>query len=87
MNNKQALTKAPVSGAAERMRRHRQRRREGLRWLRIELRSTEIDMLIAWGHLNEWQRDDPNAITAALYKVFDDIFSVRRRVETTWLSR
>ena len=63
-----------ISPAAERMRRHRQRRRDGLLSLRIELRITEIDMLIAWGLLNEWQRDDVNGITAALYKMFDDIF-------------
>ena len=35
--------------AAERMRRHRQRRRDGLRCLMIELRETEIDVLVAKG--------------------------------------
>ena len=73
-----------ISPAARRMRRHRQRQRYGLRSLRIEFHATEIDVLIAWGHLNEWQRDDPNAIIAALYKLFDDIFRVRRNVATTW---
>jgi hypothetical protein len=68
-------TQAPVSAAAERMRRSRQRRQDGLRSLRIELRETEIDILIAWGLLNEWQRDDLNAVTAALYDVFDGIFA------------
>jgi hypothetical protein len=37
---------AAPSAAAERMRRHRQRRRDGLRCLIIELRETEIDVLI-----------------------------------------
>jgi hypothetical protein len=73
---------APVSDAAQRMRRHRARRRNGLRSLRIELRITEIEMLVGWRLLNEWQRDDPNAVTAALYKVFDNIFRVRRNVAT-----
>jgi hypothetical protein len=72
------MTVASISPAAERMRRYRQRRRDGLRSLRIELRSIEIDMLIAWRFLEESQRNDPNAITAALYMVFDDIFRVRR---------
>ena len=72
---KNMQTQAPVSAAAERMRRSRQRRQDGLRSLRIELRETEIDILIAWGLLNEWQRDDLNAVTAALYDVFDGIFA------------
>ena len=42
------LTTEPATrtGAAERMRRHRQRRRDGLRCLMIELRETEVDALI-----------------------------------------
>jgi hypothetical protein len=66
------------------MRRSRARRRNGLRSLRIELRITEIDMLIAWRLLEESQRDDLNAITAALYKVFDHVFRVRRNVAVKW---
>ena len=66
------------------MRRHRQRRRDGLRSLRIELRATEIDMLIAWGLLEEWRRDDPNAIIKALYALFDDVFRVTRNVSSSW---
>ena len=37
---------APRSLAAERMRRHRQRKRNSMRCLTIELRETEIDALI-----------------------------------------
>jgi hypothetical protein len=81
---KQALTKAPVSAAAERMRRHRRRRRDGLRSLRIELFATEVDVLIAWGLLEEGRRDDPNAIIKALYALFDDVFRVTRNVSTSW---
>ena len=36
----------PISLAAARMRRHRKRRREGLRCLTIQLHETEIDVLI-----------------------------------------
>ena len=38
---------AARSAAAERMRRHRQRRRDGLRCSMIELRETEVDALLA----------------------------------------
>jgi hypothetical protein len=55
INNKQALAKAPISTGAERMRRHRQRRREGLRSLSNELSETEIDALIRAGPIH----DDP----------------------------
>jgi hypothetical protein len=61
------------SPAAERMRRSRQRRREGLRPLWIELRETEVDALIESGFLDERSRDDSNAVIRALYKFFDDI--------------
>jgi len=46
-------TAAPAirSAAAERMRRHRERRRDGLRCLMIELRETEIDALARNGFL------------------------------------
>jgi hypothetical protein len=41
------IAEAPArSGAAERMRRHRERRRDGLRCPAIELRETEMDALV-----------------------------------------
>jgi hypothetical protein len=55
------------SPAAERMRRHRQRRRDGLRCLVIELRETEIDALIRKGLLKPETRNDTSAIIDALY--------------------
>jgi hypothetical protein len=64
-----------VSSAAERMRRHRQRRRDGLRSLTIELRETEIDALIKAGLLGEQSRDDLSAVIHALYRLFDRVFS------------
>ena len=60
---------ASRSAAAERMRRHRQRRRDGLRCLMIELRETEIDALIRNGLLQN--RDDYNSIQSALYAFLD----------------
>ena len=60
-----------TSLAAERMRRHRQRRRNGLRCLTIELRATEIETLIRKGLLRGERRNDRNAIINALYEFFD----------------
>ena len=55
------------SPAAERMRRHRERRREGVRCLWVELHDTEIDALIRKGLLKPETRHDENAIADALY--------------------
>ena len=57
--------------AAERMRLHRERRRQGLRCLMIELRETEIDVLVAKGLLSSETRDDPRVVCEALYAHLD----------------
>ena len=49
------------------MRRHRERRREGLRCLWIELHETELDALVRVGLLEPQLRHDENAIADALY--------------------
>jgi hypothetical protein len=67
------MTDTTTSPAAERMRRSRQRRRDGLRSLRIELHATEVEALIDAGFLDEACRDDPNAIINALYVFFDRV--------------
>ena len=63
---------ASRSPAAERMRRHRQRRRDGLRCFMIELRETEIDALIRKGLLAQENRDDYDSVQSALYAFLDD---------------
>ncbi len=60
-----------IPSAAERMRLHRERRRQGLRCLTIELRETEIDVLVRRGWLKAETRNDVNAIRTALYKYFE----------------
>jgi hypothetical protein len=60
-----------ISPAAERMRRHRERRRDGLRCLTIELRETEVGELIRRGYLSGDDRTDPDAIIAAFYRFLD----------------
>jgi hypothetical protein len=58
---------ANTTPAAERMRRHRERRREGLRCLWVELHETELDGLVRAGLLEPKSRHDENAIAGALY--------------------
>jgi len=58
---------ATRSAAAERMRLHRERRRLGLRCLLIELCEAEIDALICRGLLQPETRNDPSAVSKALY--------------------
>jgi hypothetical protein len=60
-----------ISGAALRMRRHRERRRDGLRCMKIELRETEITALIRKGLLNEDARNDLRAVKTAFYGFLD----------------
>lgn len=64
------------SPAADRMRLHRQRRREGLRCLMVELRETEIDALIKKGLLNNETRNDAGAVKEALYAFLDSTLGV-----------
>jgi hypothetical protein len=70
-----AISPPSISAAAERMRRHRLRRREGLRCLMIELRETEIDELIRKGLLKLEMRNDTNAIIEGLYAHLDRTLS------------
>jgi SOS response regulatory protein OraA/RecX len=71
---------ATISPAAERMRRYRQRRRDGVRVLSVELVETEIDELVAHNLLKEEERDDHCAIMlavyAALYAFFGETLDV-----------
>jgi hypothetical protein len=59
------------SAAAERMRLHRERRRQGLRCLMIEIRESEVDILIEKGLLDREMRNDPSAVCDALYAHLD----------------
>ena len=61
------MSAASPSPAAERMRRHRERRREGLRSLWVELHETGLDALVRAGLLEPQSRHDENAIADALY--------------------
>jgi hypothetical protein len=53
------------------MRRHRERKREGLRLVQVLLREHEISTLIASGLLHQKSRGDSAAVTEALHQFFD----------------
>jgi len=63
--------------AAQRMRRYRKHRRQGLRPVRILVDETDIDALIRMGLLKEDQRQDPEALQTAvlglLYRAEEDL--------------
>jgi hypothetical protein len=67
---------SPLSSAAERMRLHRERRRNGMRSQWIELRVTEIEALVRIGLLKAETRNDPHAIREALYEYLDQTFGI-----------
>jgi hypothetical protein len=60
-----------VSGAAQRMRRHRERRRQRLRCFTIELREREISAFVRHGLLHPDARSVPGEIVRALYDLLD----------------
>ena len=64
---KMADNSGSLSSSAERMRRHRQRRRNGLRCLMIELHEAEVDVLVQREFLKAEMRNDSSAIIEALY--------------------
>jgi hypothetical protein len=66
-----AVRPRSLSAAALRMRRHRERQRDGLRCVTIELRETEITALIRKGLLKEDSRDDLRAVKTAFYCFLD----------------
>ena len=73
----QALT------GAQRMRRHRERQRQHLRCLMVELREGEIEGLIQRGWLARDRRTDRAAIRTALYHYLEDNLGDARR-GTLW---
>jgi hypothetical protein len=61
-----------TNAGAERMRRHRQRRRDGMRCLHLEIRDTEIDELIRRKFLKQEMRDDKQSLLNAIYAFLEE---------------
>ena len=66
MSTDPAQDQARLSPAAERMRAYRKRRREAMRYVRIPLHVTKIDVLIRIGRLKEASRTDAEVLQAAV---------------------
>jgi hypothetical protein len=67
------------------MRRCRARRRNGLRLVHVLLRESEIDALIELGILEERIRNNRNALTEAVHRLFDRVFGrMTRNAPNTW---
>ena len=69
--NENTPASSALSPAAARMRRHRQRRRKGLRTILVDVRESEIDELIRRGHLAEAERNDRIAVRRAIHRFLD----------------
>ena len=74
-NVEPTVNSAARSLAAERMRRSRERRRDGMRCLSVELRATEVAALIRRGFLKADARNDPYAVLEALHQFLDATFN------------
>ena len=61
------------SAGAQRMARHRSRRRNGLRCITIEILDVEIDLLIRRGWLARDRRSDPVEVRKALHTMLDHL--------------
>jgi hypothetical protein len=60
-----------LSSGAQRMRRYRERRRRGLSCIKVQLRRSEVDALIARGLLHPDKRQDRIALATALHRHLD----------------
>ena len=67
----ESMNEVNTSSAAERMRRHRLQRRNGLRCLPIKISETDIEGLTRLGLLPAEMRNDLSAVVSALYKHLD----------------
>ena len=66
MNTETANAHAPSSTPAERMARYRKRRRHGMRYVRVQVHVTEIDVLVRKKYLDQQSRYDPKALEYAI---------------------
>lgn len=69
---------AAPSGTAERMRRHRERRRKGCHCLHIELLAEDVISLVNAGLLNSDMCNDHNAILMAVYELLERLIDTVR---------
>ena len=75
------------ASSAERMRRSRERRRQGLRFIAVDVRVHEVAALVRLGFLSAAEQDDPAAIGSALGKLLDRIPALRGGAVADTLAR
>ena len=66
-----APTGSPTPSAAERQRRHRERRRAGVLVVTLELPPEIVDTLVAWGWLSADQAKNPRALAEVIEEMLD----------------
>ena len=71
MNVQSAETSPRAHSSAERMRRYRNRRKNGLRLVEIMLRVTEIEALVRKGYLPPEERENIWALQTAVHDLLD----------------
>ena len=64
-------TERRISPAAERMRRSRQRQRQGLACLIVEVKTDEVDEMVRRKLIREEDRHDRNSVLLGLYRHLD----------------
>jgi hypothetical protein len=67
--------------SAARTRRHRERRRHGVRCASVDVSQGELDALVAGGYLSEEERDNGAALKNAIEALISDV-ALELRVET-----
>lgn len=66
-----ASKQTSITPGAVRMRASRQRRRQRMRCITLDIREAEIKRLVDLGHLRAEHRDDKNELLLALYRFLD----------------
>jgi hypothetical protein len=61
----------PLSPGTKRARRHRKRRRQGFRSVRVLVNEKDIEAMVRLGYLKEHERGDPEALGMAVYCAAD----------------
>ena len=68
-----STTHAASRSSTSRMKRHRERRRQGTRCVTVDVNQSEVDALVVRGYLSEEERDNGSAIKKAIEGVISDI--------------
>ena len=68
-----STTPTTLGSSASRMKRHRERRRQGTRCVTVNVSQGELDVLLVRGYLSEEERDNGAAIKKAIEGVISDL--------------